>query len=373
MTAPDRKLKVGVTLHVRKGVQSMWENGIFQNCVFLAQLLSLSPVVEQAYIVCSGDGGEEDWQRFVGDVGFPLLGLAEAQSMLDVVVEMSAGLGQDWVLPFRARGGKVVSCYVGNDFFLDAERLTFQLPNAWLIPDAPRDRVWTLAEYEKTCLPYYQAAVRAPTRVMPHLWSPQILEKAIGQTAGALMYRPGRARWRVGIMEPNLSFVKTFHIPLLSCEAAHRADPQVLDAVTVFSTRTHAQKPLFAAFVESLDVVRQGLATFEDRHPMYEILSHHVDALLCHHWENGQNYLYYEALYCGFPLIHNSPFLDGCGYRYADFDCEDGGRQLRHAHAVHDMQLDDYRRAARQYLTRLDPALEANVRVYTEEIRALFG
>ena len=174
-------------------------------------------------------------------------------------------------------------------------------------------------------------------------------------------------------MEPNLSFVKTFHIPLLSCEAAHRADPQVLDAVTVFSTRTHAQKPLFAAFVESLDVVRQGLATIEDRHPMYEILSHHVDALLCHHWENGQNYLYYEALYCGFPLIHNSPFLDGCGYRYADFDCEDGGRQLRHAHAVHDMQLDDYRRAARQYLTRLDPALEANVRVYTEEIRALFG
>ena len=91
MTAPDRKLKVGVTLHVRKGVQSMWENGIFQNCVFLAQLLSLSPVVEQAYIVCSGDGSEEDWQRFIGDVGFPLLGLAEAQSVLDVVVEMSAG------------------------------------------------------------------------------------------------------------------------------------------------------------------------------------------------------------------------------------------------------------------------------------------
>ena len=99
MTALDRKLKVGVTLFVRKGVQSMWENGIFQNCVFLAQLLSLSPVVEQAYIVCSGDGGEEDWQRFVGDVGFPLLGLAEAPILdalaaaLAVPASVAAGTG----------------------------------------------------------------------------------------------------------------------------------------------------------------------------------------------------------------------------------------------------------------------------------------
>ncbi len=41
---------------------------------------------------------------------------------------------------------------------------------------------------------------------------------------------------------------------------------------------------------------------------------------LCHQWENAQNYVYYEALHAGYPLIHNSHLLDDCGYRYHNFD-----------------------------------------------------
>ena len=37
---PQRKLRVGVTLYVRSGQQSIWENGIFQNCAFLVQLFN---------------------------------------------------------------------------------------------------------------------------------------------------------------------------------------------------------------------------------------------------------------------------------------------------------------------------------------------
>ena len=29
-------LRIGVSIYVRKGAQSLWENGIFQNCLFLA-------------------------------------------------------------------------------------------------------------------------------------------------------------------------------------------------------------------------------------------------------------------------------------------------------------------------------------------------
>ena len=35
------KLRVGVSIFVRKGEQSVWENGIYQNCIFLVMLLML--------------------------------------------------------------------------------------------------------------------------------------------------------------------------------------------------------------------------------------------------------------------------------------------------------------------------------------------
>ena len=55
MSAP-RGLKVGVSLFVRDATQSLWENGIFQNCLFLVRLLRHVPSVADAYLVVGGYG-----------------------------------------------------------------------------------------------------------------------------------------------------------------------------------------------------------------------------------------------------------------------------------------------------------------------------
>ena len=51
-----RRLKVGVTLFLREGGQTLWENGIFQNCYFLLMLLERSPLVEKCFIINGGPG-----------------------------------------------------------------------------------------------------------------------------------------------------------------------------------------------------------------------------------------------------------------------------------------------------------------------------
>lgn len=84
------------------------------------------------------------------------------------------------------------------------------------------------------------------------------------------------------------------------------------------------------------------------------------------------NYIYYEALYGGYPLIHNSHLIGGCGYRYIDFDCEGGGRALLRAFSGHDANLDSYRRTAKVFLHGLDPENEDNVRCYSEAINAIY-
>jgi len=371
---PD-KLHVGVSIYVRGGHQSLWENGIYQNCIFLVMLLMRSPLVEATYLVAGGDGSPADAQAFLAGSPVPVIDMNEAASKLDVMIEMSAQLDRNWVIPFRERGGKIVSMRVGNDYVIDIERMIFDQPHGLLINAAPYHEVWTLPEYRHSCVPYFRSTFRAPVRIVPHLWSPRALEREASKLPAGVGfgYRPGRRRWRVGIFEPNICMVKTSFMPMLCCEAAHRANPDLLERVWAYNTFHMKEHVTFNNFARNLDIVKHGLTSFEGRFPFCETVATNIDAVVCHHWENAQNYVYYEALYGGYPLIHNSPLIGDCGYRYHDFDCEEGGAALQRAFAEHDVHFDAYRRTANTFLRGLDPESEANVHFYSDAIAMLYG
>jgi hypothetical protein len=372
MSAP-RKLKVGVTLFLRAGHQSIWENGIFQNCFFLVSLLQASPLIEAAYLVNGGDGKPEDAKDFLELATAPVIDLTQAYQDLDVIIELSAQLDAGWARAFRARGGRVIGMRVANDYVIDIERMMFALPHGLLVAGTPYDAIWTLPAFEKTCKSYYESALRGPVFAMQHLWSPVLLERAIA-TAGApaFAYEPGRTRWGLAIVEPNICMVKTCHLPMLVCDGAHRADPGFIRHLRVYNALALKEKADFIALARGLDLVRHGIATFEGRFPLFEIMTSQAEAVVSHSWENEQNYVYYEALHGGFPLIHNSRHLGGCGYYYPTFDPEAGARALRRAFLEHDARLEDYRRDARAFLQTLDPTAEQNVADYSRAIGRLF-
>jgi hypothetical protein len=368
------KLRVGVTLHLRAGQQSIWENGIFQNCAFLVQLLERSPVVKRAVLVAGSDGAAPDEAMMLRGSGMALLGLTEALQSLDVVIEMSAQLPDEWVRAFRARGGRYAWMRVGNDYVIDIERAMFDKPNGSLVSAKPYDAVWTLPQYERSCRDYFALTARAPVRFVPHLWTPWFLDRGIaGLPAGvAWGYQPGRPRWRVCCFEPNVCTVKTGLVPLLACEEAYRSRPSFLEALRMLNTLQLKDDPMFVQMARTLDVVNHGVASFEARHATYEFMAHYGDCVLSHQWENAQNYLYYEALYGGYPLVHNSPLLRDLGYYYPDFDTQEGGRALLRAFDEHDRMLPEYRARARALLQQLDVAHPPNVEAYTRELLALF-
>lgn len=369
------KIRVGVTIFIRKGFQSLWENGIFQNCLFLVMLLQKAPHIGEVYLVMGGgDGDAADAKTFLGDSPVPLISMDEATHAVDVMIEMSALLNLDWANAFRAKGGKIVTMRVGNDYVIDTERMVFNKPAGFLITGVPLDEVWTLPEYERSCQAYYGTALRAPVKLMPHLWAPDVIDRASQKLPEGLSfgYQPGRPRWRMGIFEPNICMVKTCQIPMLVTECAHRQDPDQIEKMWVYNALTLKDHPVFLQFALSLDIVKHGKGSFEGRFPVYELLARDVDAVLTHHWENGQNYLYYEALYGGYPLIHNSTMVGGCGYYYPEFDCETGGQVLLEAKAKHDANLPAYRQQANHFLQTLHPCYEPNVELYDRAITALY-
>jgi hypothetical protein len=375
MAAPDRKLRVGVSLHIREGAQSIWENGIFQNCALLVQLLNRSSAVERAVLVNGSNATAVPDGLMLQDSGLALVSLAEAQQSLDVVVEMSSLLPLDWTEQFHARGGRVAWMRVGNDYVIDIERAMFGKASGAIVSAKKYDAVWTLPQYENTCRDYFALTARAPVRFVPHLWTPYFFDRGIATLAPGLKYgfQPGRARWRVCMFEPNVCMVKTSHVPMLACEEAYRRNPGFVEHVRVLNTLHMKDDVTFMHFARSLDIVNHGLATFEGRFTTYEFMANFGDCIVSHQWENAQNYLYYEALYGGYPLVHNSPLLRDWGYFYPEFDCEEGGRALLHAFEHHDAALPAYRAKVDVLLRQLDVANPANVDAYTRELLALYA
>ena len=364
-------LRVGVTLALRHGAQSIWENGIFQNCAFLVQALQQSPVVAQAVLLVNrAQVGEVSDGLLLHDTGLRLMGLDEALQQLDVVIEMSAQLDDEWALQLRQRGGRYVAMRVGNDYVIDVERALFGLPPAGLCSAKHYDAVWTLPQYAGSCADYFSIMARAPVRELPHLWSPMFVQRGVATLPPGtrFAYQPGRARWRVACFEPNVCIVKTGLVPLLACERAYRMRPARIDAVHMCNMRAMREHRGFAELAERLDIVREGVAAFHARYPTCEFMAGFGDCVVSHQWENEQNYLYYELLWGAYPLVHNSRRLRYVGYHYEDFDCESAAQALLRAMERHDHELPGYRDAARALLRTLHPTYAPNVDCYTREL-----
>ncbi|WP_156441046.1 DUF2827 family protein, partial [Burkholderia sp. ABCPW 14] len=165
------------SLFVRGAGQSLWENGIFQNCLLLVLLLRQSPLVAEAVMI-NGGANDADPQLMLGKWNVPLVSMDEAMTRCDVVIEMSAQFNAGWIAAYQQRGGKVVTMRVGNDYVIDIERAIFDKPSGFLFSGARYDGVWTIPEFEHSCGHYLESGLRSPVTIVPHIWHPLLFDKA---------------------------------------------------------------------------------------------------------------------------------------------------------------------------------------------------
>lgn len=354
-------MNVGVTVFLREGRHHLWENGIGQNALFLLMLLDRLPQVSRCFLVNEGPGT-------VQNMPCPVLNWAQAATTLDLVIELGAHAHNNWAASFRARGGRIIGMRVANDWAIDMESIAHHRPPGQLVFGVVYDQIWTLPAFAATNTAWYANLLHAPVRAMPHLWSSSLIE-----ADGATAYRPGNGAWRIAIMEPNISTVKTCHVPLLVCEQMYRARADLLSGVRVYNADRFMKGRYFAQFAAGFDIVRAGLVSFAPRTKTSVVLLEQANCVVSHTCDNAQNYLYYEMLHGGYPLIHNSGYLGDCGYRYRDLDCDDGARVAIAGLAQHDADLDAYRSKAHAFLKTLDPLGDANIAIYgaaIAEVRA---
>ena len=379
MTARDVSggYSIGITIFVSKeGELGLYENGLRQNVVFLYQLFAAAPGCRRVHLLNHGDGEFAGWPPDLGMEGVPVVRTATVADDLDIVVIIGASIEAAELNDLRARGVRVVGYKGGNGAVISLEAIAGQ-PNR---TDAERyfdldcyDALWMTPQHLHTYAGWCRTLYRVPVESVPQVWAPNFIANRAGKLEGRFGYRPGSDSWRIGIMEPNITVMKTSHLPMLVCEAAWRKAPEVIREVYVSNTAKHREQAHFLSFANALGATAGGVMSFEPRFVSADFLTNHCDAVVAHHWQNGLNYLYYEVLYGGYPLIHNSEFLRDYGYYYPDFAADVGGDVLLGAFEVHDTRLDEYRTANAGLIARVAPACPDNVAHHEALVQAVLA
>jgi len=323
-------LKVGVTVagDMPQADYALWSSGVTQNVVFLAMLLQRLPGVEQVVLV-SCPGGSADCP-LAASFGLRAIDELDAIERLDVLIELGVRGDAGRMIRFRERGGKLVSYVAGNVMAMNFEDLACKVPHGELMSRSGFDAVWVTPQHWRMNHSYLVMTRSNQVLLAPHIWSPACLLRSAARLGADLFWkaRPTDQPWRVGIFDPNVNVLKTFHLPLLVCEEAYRRAPGLIDRVLLFSAAHLAQNIHVAEFCAATELGSSGRIFAEERLPIAQALGQHTDAVVTHQWENELNYLYWDALYAGWPLVHNSSAIADAGYYYPDFDPRTGGDVL---------------------------------------------
>lgn len=250
----------------------------------------------------------------------------------------------------------------GQATFIDSNSKSDQL---WIIPS-----FWSSHEYIETIR-------RTPAFVVPHLWSPEIIKefapKFYGKPETEIYYNPKNHKGKkinILILESNMALLKNAWIPMVACEKLHQEYPDLIDTVYVFN---YPKDDLAWKMADSLTLDTDKKLRRFARLSFPEIMLHFnslesMPIILSYQVHNTLNYLYYEALYYGYPLVHNSPDLDKCGYFYPEFNIGKCVEQLLLTSNIHNDNLEKYNTKSKKYLKRVDPLDESVCKKWEERI-----
>lgn len=259
----------------------------------------------------------------------------------------------------------IVTLVCGNNYMFDQEDFVMGIKgntHKYLGASRNIDEQWLIPSY-KYALDYMEIIRKKPAFVVPHLWSPEIVRHyaplTLKQPESSLFYDAATRKSKklsIVILEPNMNFCKTGWMPIIAAEKLYTLYPDLIEYVYVFNFPSHQHAYTMTSVLSLGSKIRK----FE-RKSVAEILyffnnqSNCTPIFVSHQVLTSLNYLYYELLYYGFPLVHNSPDLDGCGYFFTENNIGKCAEQILYAHKHHDKGVETYKEKAREYLKRVDP------------------
>ena len=375
----SKKYNVGITFNLESQIRDIWSNGANQNLIFLYQLFEALDIVKNVTFVCWGPEGitTPDKNFMLENLNLKFSHIDDVIEDLDLLIEGSLSIEPNQAEIIHKNGGKVICYKMGNDYIYDIEAVIHNKSATRIFNGTKFDANWIIPQNMNTNSAYFSIMHRCPSRQIPFIWSSVFCDKVIAELDRPFGYinnldKSKKSR-RISSFEPNISIFKNSFTDILIAEQAYRIRPDLIEHVYMCNTYDIKDHPTFFNFIGRTHLVKNGVMSVEKRFAMPLFLSEYTDIVLSTQWENGLNYAYNDALYGGYPFIHNSKLLPkGVGYYYDQFDAFEGARVLIDVIENHDKYHDAYVQRANEYLDSLHPHNPINLAVYELELKRLF-
>jgi hypothetical protein len=277
-----------------------------------------------------------------------------------ILITVGNGITKEMYLKCKSHGLKVIGFICGNVLPMHMAAFIDETNKSSIVTKSqPVDKLWIIDSfsYMKTYVELFRGA---PALTVPHLWSPCLIEDAVihrfKKEVKDIEYSPKRAlKINILIIEPNIDFVKNAIIPLMAAEKLHQTYPELINEVYLFNFPEHKNAH---AIIDNL-TVRPKIRIFKSQHIGIVLLHFNqmdiMPIFASHQILTPWNYLYYELMYFGFPLVHNSDLLKSYCYFYPEYDIDLCASQIKKAFDSHNENYEEQTLKNKIYLDGINP------------------
>lgn len=368
------QINIGITIGLTSFEEKMWVNGIKMNAIFLMRALQMINENYNVYLINTNDKFRvEDpemklpWDR----EKYPIYDYSKIAVQTDLLIMLGTTFGPDSVKSFKSLPDnklekKVIAYRCGNNYVIDVERSIFKEGKDAPLPalSGKIDDVWFVPQQQRHNKYLYDVLSKVNSKPVPFLWSPEFLDQYVYDISkekpkdvdGAAnnVYLP-REKKRLVCFEPNINVLKSAYLPTVAVEEAYNKDSSKIENYTICSGNKIGVNQTFVGTVRGFNITKDKILKVDGRYPMPHYLMLNTDIVVSHQWDNPLNYAYLDALYMGYPLVHNAPMVQDGGYYYDDFNVIEASEKILEAINKHDLRLNGYNRRSKNVYQRYMP------------------
>ena len=380
-------LKIGITLGLKTTDESIWSNGIKQNVLYFARLLKNSKKNYDVYILnISKLDFSEKKPHYLENLQVEFF---EDKFMeMDMLVMMGGQISQSNIEKFKSSGKnkKVIAYKCGNNYAITMENILFKEDDGKSLHEHAQnyDEVWYIPQQDEVNSGFYKTLYRTNAIIVPFIWHTHYLYESIvgvekafkeGRYKKGYKYDPTKEKKTLGIMEPNINIVKFALLPAMIAEESYRKDigKNKIDRLMISNSDRIKKHPEFMSYMKTFDLYKDKKLTGESRFQTAYFLTQYLDILICHQILNPLNYLYLDAAYLGYPVLHNAHLCKDLGYYYEGSDTHEASKVLDYILEEHDNHITEYHERNNEVLNRYFADNEELVLEYDMLIENLFN
>lgn len=346
------------------GNSTIFNNGLYQNAVILADLLKLLGYIP--VLIFEKDPDETTFNIvhnitvMTPDIILEIWKNSQRNEPIKpggLYIEVGMSISGDFrtFIKERFHLSKIVKLYLGNIVNIDIETPTM-VPSVFFNHHVSDniDQIWTSPHYLSN-LQYacYINKIHDPSscgKIMPYIWSKRFTDSLTKWTP-----KLSPEYKNIVICEPNISAQKSFLYPLLLAEAYSKYNPLwkgnvfVLNFNLQYNTNAYVKHNL----IQNLSLFSQGRIKFEfDRLNIKQITdTFNTDGsvYISHQYNNDYNYMTLELMIStNAPVLHDSYDWKSYGYYWNRDDLIHSITLLDNVMKYHDDNLDVYKTHAEQ-------------------------